>query len=166
MTINHLRKALGELDGIEFIHDKGFFKIVLEQECYCDFVKCFDIISANKIDENREELIAILTRGKFLKSSDEAVFDPFKVEMEQKLEPALLREVEKSFIAETYQVTIDLTDILFSIDPLNDEALVYQTKALQKLKMNDEARIRYQAFITEYKKAMGSDYPHPYKNLI
>lgn len=166
VTINHLRKALGELDGIEFIHDKGSFKIVLEQECYCDFVKCFDIISANKIDENREELIAILTRGKFLKSSDEAVFDPFKVEMEQKLEPALLREVEKSFIAETYQVTIDLTDILFSIDPLNDEALVYQTKALQKLKMNDEARIRYQAFITEYKKAMGSDYPHPYKNLI
>jgi two-component SAPR family response regulator len=166
VTINHLRKVFGELDGIEFAYDKGFFKIVLKPECYCDFTRYIRIIATNQIEENRDELIGILTRGKFLKSSDQAAFDSFKEEMEQKLEPVLLMETEKNFTAEAYRTTIELTDILFNIDPLNDEALAYQIKALQKLKMSDEARIRYQAFITEYKKTMGNDYPHSYKNLV
>lgn len=165
VTINHLRKALGELDGIEFVYDKGYFKIVLTDECYCDFVRCIQIISTG-IEENREELIEILTRGKFLRSSDQALFDTFKIDMEHKLEPVLLIEIEKSFTTEAYQTTINLTEALFNIDPLNDEALVFQTKALQRLKLNEEARIRYQAFVVEYKKTMGSDYPHPYKDLI
>lgn len=165
VTINHLRKALGELDGIEFVYDKGYFKIVLTDECYCDFVRCIQIISTG-IEENREELIEILTRGKFLRSSDQALFDTFKIDMEHKLEPVLLIEIEKSFTTEAYQTTINLTEALFNIDPLNDEALVFQTKALQRLKLNEEARIRYQAFVVEYKRTMGSDYPHPYKDLI
>jgi hypothetical protein len=45
-------------------------------------------------------------------------------------------------------------------------ALTFQIKAMQRLKLNDEARIRYQAFVIEYKKVMGTDYPHPYKGIV
>jgi two-component SAPR family response regulator len=165
VTINHLRKVLSELDGIELIYDKGYFKIEQSAEFYCDYSRCMEIISTSEIETYRDELIEIVSRGKFLQLSDHPLYDSFKEEMEKKLEPVLLLEMEKSFEAELYQATIALADALANIDPLNDAALTFQIKAMQRLKMNDEARLRYQTFIVEYKKVMGTDYPHPYKSI-
>jgi two-component SAPR family response regulator len=164
VTINHLRKVLGELDGIELIYEKGSFRFVQTAEFYCDYTRCIEIISStNGLEEYREELIEILNRGKFLKLTEDSSFDTFKEATEQKLEPVLLLEMEKSFAAESYQATIDLAELVFNIDPLNDTALAFQIKAMQKLKLNEEARIRYQAFVIEYKKIIGNDYPHHLK---
>jgi DNA-binding SARP family transcriptional activator len=165
VTINHLRKALSELDGIELIYDKGYFKIEQTEAFYCDYTRCMQIVSANEAEKHRDQLVEILYRGKFLQLSDHALYDSFKEEMEKKLEPVLLLEMEKSFDAEFYQTTITLADAIVNIDPLNDAALTFQIKAMQRLKMNDEARLRYQTFVIEYKKIMGTDYPHPYKSL-
>lgn len=163
VTINHLRKVLNELDGIELIHEKGHFKIIQTEKFYCDYTQCLQIISTTKVEEHRDELVEILSRGKFLQMSDHPVFDLFKEEMEKKLEPVLLLEMEKSFEADLYHTTMAFAQAVSNIDPLNDTALTFQIKAMQRLKMNDEARIRYQSFVIEYKKLMGSDYPHPYK---
>lgn len=163
VTINHLRKVLSELDGIELIYDKGHFKLVQTGAFYCDYTRCMQLISTGKVEEHRDELVEILSRGKFLHLSDHPVFDLTKEEIEKKLEPVALLEMEKSFDAELYQTTIALAQAVANIDPLNDAALTFQIKALQRLKMNDEARIRYQAFVIEYKKIMGTDYPHSYK---
>jgi two-component SAPR family response regulator len=163
VTINHLRKALSELDGIELLYDKGYFKLAFTEGFYCDYSRCIQIISSNEVDTRREELIGILSRGKFLQLSDDPLFDAFKEQLEKQLEPVLLIEMEKSFSAESYHTTLAFAHAIFNIDPLNDTALTYQIKAMQKLRMNDEARIRYQGFVIEYRKAMGSDYPHPYK---
>jgi hypothetical protein len=166
VTINHLRKVLGELDGIELIYEKGNFKIEQAEEFYCDYTRCIQIISAYEVDKYRDELVDILSRGKFLQLSDHPLYDSFKEEVEKKLEPVLLLEMEKSFTAELYQTTIAFAEAIANIDPLNDAALTFQVKAMQRLKMNDEARLRYQTFIIEYKKVMGTDYPHPYKSLM
>jgi hypothetical protein len=163
VTINHLRKVLSELDGIELIYDKGYFKIVQTEAFYSDYIRCMHLIVTNEIEHYRDELVEILSRGKFLQLSDNPLYDSFKEEIEKKLEPVLLLEMEKSFGAELYQITIAFAEAIANIDPLNDAALTFQIKALQRLKMNDEARIRYQAFVIEYKKVMGNDYPHPYK---
>lgn len=159
VTINHLRKALSELNGIELVYDKGYFKIAQTEAFYCDYTRCLEIISTNEIGEHRDELVEILSRGKFLQLSDHPLFDSFKEEVGKKLEPALLLEMEKSFAAELYQTTIALAEAVFNIDPLNDAALTFQIKAMQRLKMNDEAKIRYRAFVMEYRKIMGNDYP-------
>jgi two-component SAPR family response regulator len=165
VTINHLRKALSELDGIELVYNKGCFRIEQSEEFYCDYTRCMQIISANDTEGSKQELVKLLARGKFLKSSDQSLFDSFKTSVEHKLEPGLLLEMEKSFETEAYQTTINFAEIIFNMDPLNDQALAYQIKALQRLKMDEEARIKYQAFVVEYKKTMGNDYPHSFKDL-
>lgn len=165
VTINHLRKVLSELDGIELIHEKGYFKILQTDAFYCDYTRCMQIVVTNSVEDRRDELVEILSRGKFLQLSDHPLFDSFKEELEKKLEPVLLIEMEKSFTAELYQVTIAFAEAITNIDPLNDTALTFQIKAMHRLKMNDEARLKYQAFVIEYKKAMGSDYPHAFRNL-
>lgn len=165
VTINHLRKALSELDGIELIYEKGHFKLVQTDEFYCDYTRCLQLISTNAVEENREEFIEIVSRGKFLQLSNHPLFDTFKEEMEKKMEPVLLLEMEKTFLAESYPATIALAEAQFNIDPINDAALTYQIKAMQKLKMNDEAKIRYRSFVLEHKRIMGSDYPLPQKKF-
>lgn len=164
VTINHLRKVLSELDGIELIYNKGYFKLDQGEEFYCDYSRCMHIISTNDVETHRDELAEILSRGKFLQLSDHPLYDSFKEEAEKKLEPVLLFAMEKSFTAELYHTTIAFAEAIVNIDPLNDAALTFQIKAMQRLKMNDEARLRYQAFVIEYKKVMGTDYPHPYKS--
>jgi hypothetical protein len=72
-------------------------------------------------------------------------------------------EAEKSYESESYQTTIDLTEAIFNIDPLSGAALTFLVKALQKLKLSEVAKIRYQAFLIEYKNTMGNDYPYPLK---
>lgn len=163
VTINHLRKTLNELDGIELIYEKSYFKLVYTEEFYCDYTRCLQLISRNEVEENKDEFVAIITRGKLLQFSDDPLFDSFKEEMEKKLEPVLLLEMEKCFAAELYPATIAFAEAIFNIDPLNDAALAFQIKAMQRLKMNDEAKIKYQAFVIEYKKIMGTDYPHAIK---
>lgn len=165
VTINHLRKVLSDLDGIDLIYDKGNFKLEYTHEFHCDYTRCIQIISSSETERHKSELVEILSRGKFLQLSDHPLFDAFKEEMENRLEPALLLEMEKSFDAELYTMTVALAEGIFNIDPLNDAALTFQIKAMQKLKLNDEARIRYKSFAIEYKKVMGTDYPHPYKAL-
>lgn len=162
VTINHLRKVLSELDGVELVFDKGFFKLEYSTPFYCDYIRCMEIVSSPDIADHRTELVEILARGRFLQLFDHPLFDSFKEEVEKKLEPVLLLEIERSFEAEQYPITIELSKALFNIDPLNDVALNFQIKAMQRLKLNDEARLRYQAFVVEYKKAMGTEYPHPY----
>lgn len=166
VTINHLRKALSDLDGIELVYEKGYFKIEQSAAFYCDYSRCMQIISSIDAGEYREELVEILSRGKFLQLSDHELYDSFKEQMEKKLEPVLQVEMERSFEAELYPTTIAFAEAISNIDPLNDAALTFQIKAMQRLKQNDEARLRYQAFVVEYKKVMGTEYPVPYKGIV
>jgi DNA-binding SARP family transcriptional activator len=165
VTINNLRKTLNELDGIELVHENGHYKIILHEKAYCDYTKFLEIVAGHEMDEYRNEFAAIVSRGKFLHLSDDPLFDEFKEEAETKLEPVLVLEVEKSFANESYQTTISLAEALFNIDPLNETALVYQIKAMLKLKMIEESKIAYRTFAIEYKRATGKDFHRPYSSF-
>jgi len=166
VTINHLRKIMKELDGIELIYEKGLFKIIiLPTLCYCDYIRCIEMINANTVEQNIPEFIDIIRQGKFLKSIDLPEFDSFKENMEKILEPALLMNAEKCFFNEEYRQTIILSDALFYIDPINEDAVYYSIHALTKLKLNNEAQKRYYLFVKEYKKMMGKEYPFSFSEL-
>ncbi len=166
VTINHLRKILSELDGIELVHEKGMFRIVFEgQSYYYDTIRCLEIIGSNDIEKNLSELLEIVSRGKFLKSIDQPDFDSFKEYVEEKMEPALIVAIEKSFTKNDFQKTLMLCEALFRIDPINDEALYYIIQALIRLKMPDEAKKQYFIFINDYKKMMTAEYPRSFHEL-
>jgi len=167
VTINHLRKIIKELDGIELVYEKGLFRIEISQEfCYCDYLRCMELIDSNMVEENIMEFLNIIRQGKFLRSIDLPEFDPFKEDVEKKLEPVLLIEIEKNFNNGANSTTVVLCEALFNIDPINDDAIFYLIHALIKLRMNDEAKKRYFLFVSEYKKMMGKEYPVSYSELL
>lgn len=165
VTINHLRKTLAELDDIELIYSKGHFRLVQGPAFYCDYTRCREIVSAEPADGRREELIRLLSRGKLLKHDDLPLFDALKEELERMLEPVLQLEIEKSFTEGDYAATLALAEAVFCIDPLSDHALAYQLRSLNRLKRSDKARIRYQAFVLEYRRTFGTEYPYPFRDF-
>lgn len=165
VTINHIRKALAELNHVELIHDKGFFKIVLSEGCYCDCMRFIEITKGENIINNKE-LIEVLIRGKFLKNTEDEMFDSFKQEIENKAESVLQMEIENRYTQQDYQTTLLLIDTLFNIDSLNEEALYYQVHSLTKLRMADQAKNKYLLFVAEYKKVMNENYSVTFSSLL
>ncbi|MDL2213197.1 DNA-binding transcriptional activator [Bacteroides sp. OttesenSCG-928-J23] len=164
VTLNNLRKILGELDGIKLVHEKGSYKIVFTPECHCDYLRCLDIIEANTADQI-DEFVTIISRGKFLRSEDIPLLDSFKEHIERKLEPILIVEMEKWFAAGNYLFTIAFCEAIFHIDPLNEEALYYIVNSLVKQNMKDEAKRKYLSFVAEYKTVLNAEYPKSFKEL-
>ncbi|MDR0824974.1 MAG: DNA-binding transcriptional activator [Prevotella sp.] len=167
VILNNLRKILSDLDGISLKHEKeGTYKITFSKECYCDYLRCLEIASGNNMDENMDEFISIVSRGKFLKSEDIQLFDSFKEYIERKTESALYFYMEKSYESANYTKTISLSESVFNLDPLDEEALHYMIKALLRLELKDEAKRRYFLFAVEYKKTMGEEYGKSFSDLL
>jgi len=158
VTLNHLRKILNDLDGITLVYEKGFFKLVFTEECYCDCVRCMQLLKNRNSKIEEKELLNLLSRGKFLKLIDFPVLDSFKETIEHQIEPILLVELEKRFERKNYGAVLQLTEIMFNIDPLNEQTLRYRIAAMLKLNMQEEAKKQYFLFSSEYKKVMGTDY--------
>lgn len=165
VTLNNLRKILNELDGIKLVYEKGYFKILLSEECYCDYMRCMEIASGNEIELHMDELMAIVLRGKFLKSTDSSLLDSFKNAIESRVEQVLGLLMEKMFLSGNYVVVTQLCEGIFNIDPLSEETIYYLINALMKLKADDEAKLRYLQFTMEYKKTMGVEYSKSFSKL-
>ena len=165
VAINHVRGILKEIDGIELVYDKGLFRIEYTDEFYCDYLACVKLLMINNTGGNATELIGIVSRGKFLRSIDMPEFDSFKGNLEQKLEPVLLIEIENCFKKEAYKIVVALCESLFYIDPINDEALCYAIQSLTKMNMVNEAKVQYLKFSVEYMNTMNTEYPYSFTDI-
>ena len=166
VTLNNLRKILNELDGVKLVYERGYFKIVFTEECYCDYTRCIEITYSDHISQQMDELITIISRGKFLKAMDTPLLDSLKETVERKVEPTLHIGLEKYYASGNYAATIQLCEGIFNIDPMNENAIYYMVNSLKKMKMIDEAKRRYLLFATEYKQIMDSEYSRSFKSLL
>ncbi|WP_080903189.1 kelch repeat-containing protein [Parabacteroides sp. Marseille-P3160] len=159
VTISNLRKVLEELDGIKLIYEKGIFKLILDKNCYCDYCH-FQEIKESAVPKStfRDELLDIISRGKFLKDTNDPEIDKFKEIIEEALVPFLLIEMEESHQEGNFSVTIAFANAMLNIDPVNETAFEYLIQALQKTDAHNEAKRRYIQFIADYKQIMGEEY--------
>ena len=162
VAINHLRKILKELDGIELVYEKGCFRFTLSSDFYCDYLRFMAIVAENRIEECRQEFLYIVGRGKFVGFMDGPLFDGFKQDVECRLEVLVLQLMKEAFEAQDYAETVSLAEAEFNIDPVNETALSCCLKSLFILKHENAAIGTYQKFVAEYKKYTGEDYPHPF----
>ena len=147
-----------ELDDIEVNYDKGEYKLLIGDRLYCDYTRYRQIVSS-RTENNYSELTSILLRGKFLDKEDSEVLDMFKNETEAVVETLIMEKTVAAYETKDYQHTIELTDILFNIDPISETALEYLIHSLQKLGQNEIAKSKYIAFVVNYKRMTGLDYP-------
>ncbi len=165
VTINHLRKVLSEFTGIELVHKKGRFIIETTEEFYCDYVACTQLMDdPSYINESR--LTQIIQRGKFLQGLDHPVFDTLKTEVEQNLLPILLSKLQQADLAHQHKKSIALAHAILLLDPLNEQAIFSQVKAMFALHQQEDARIKFQQFCHNYKQLMNEDFPYQLDKII
>lgn len=165
VTLNHLRKILKELDGVSLIHENGMFRLVLSESCYCDYIRLAELISTMDIESDWKKMTEIISRGKFLDSFDQPMFDSFKNMIERQIDPILSAKMKDEFVLENYFLTIILAESLLNIDPINEEALNYLIWSLIKTGNEERAKKQYARFISEYRIMMDENYPKTFSDL-
>lgn len=166
VAINHLRKILKELDGIELVYEKGCFRFTLSSDFYCDYLRFMAIVAENRIEECRQEFLYIVGRGKFVGFMDGPLFDGFKQDVECLLEVLVLQLMKEAFEAQDYAETVSLAEAEFNIDPVNETALSCCLKSLFILKHENAAIGTYQKFVAEYKKYTGGRLSSSFQSLL
>lgn len=163
VTMNHLRKTLQELEGIELTHQKGYFKLVLTEECYCDYQRFFVLTDGMKQAPQTEsdslELHNIFSHGKFLSTIDSSLFDYPKQQAETFTISLLSEQVHTFYKSGRNSATIRICNILFAIDPLSDAAITYAVCTYRRQNRSDKAMQLYSTFTKEYRRVMDEDYP-------
>lgn len=163
VTISKLRKALSDIDGVTIEYAGGRFRFTCGDDFFCDYIAVKKILESERPDRNA--LVNLASRGKFLSYETDPVLDGMKEEMESRIEPAVIDEMTLRFKKKQYKGVIKCADIIFGIDPLNDAALAYMILAMRKLDMDSEARIKYREFVTRYRKDYDENYPRKYEDL-
>jgi len=162
VTFNHLRSAMGDIEGIEltFLNDIYFFNT--NDAFFCDYYVVIDTLKRTPGTE-KETLIAdnfeLINRGSFLSDIADVWLDDFKVNYEELVMNELLPQLEKSYAEENYKVVLEISKLILNTDPFNDTALKYQLKSYRRLKGIDHSKKIYDQFVAEYKKSLGVDYP-------
>lgn len=168
VTLNHLRKILQELDGVELVFRKGYFSLVFTDECYCDY-RYFVTLAfvAEKRDEEADAaLIHLLFRGKFLASAESVLFDAYKRQAEDFIHVFLPAQIEKAYRSRKFETAVRLCRLLFVTDRLSETALEYAVCALRRQDKSAEALKCYASFVKDYKAMMGEEYPVAYDAIL
>ena len=162
VTINQIRKNLAELDGVELVHDKGYFRLVFT-DCYCDYFRFRTLKNAEEVEN---ELGILLMRGKFLDGMDAGMMDHFKQKVEEFLSSFLPLEIERVYQQHKYFAVIRCCNVLFRVDPVNELALAYGMHALNHTGSSQEAILQYSLFVREYRQMMNEEYSTSYAELM
>jgi DNA-binding SARP family transcriptional activator len=163
VTISNLRKILREIEGVSFVFSEGKFSLQASDAFYCDYLEMLDIINAEEPD--MDKFIGLLSRGAFLKSESDPFYDKFKSSVEQRIAPIMQVEIARRFELRQYLTCVTCAEILFGIDPFNDEALYYAVRAYKNVQREDAAAEIYHSFAVRYKNDYGQEYPKSFDEI-
>ncbi len=163
VAINHLRKLLKQIDGINLIFTDGHFKFEYDKAFHCDYLELMRLLSEKHPD--KDAILDIVSKGKFMAFMNDPVFDTFKEKVEETLSPILMQEIKDRYEGKEYQAVTEIAEMIFHVDPLEQSTLVYLIKSLRKLKRDDEALVQYAKFAAEYRRVYDGDYGVSYDSI-
>lgn len=157
VAINHLRKALKELDGIQLVYEGGHFRIDISRPLYCDYTQLRHLIDDTGGDllARRAEVFEVLLHGKFLAGADDPLLDTFKSDTDSMLIKPLCTLMDTLAEQAQYADVLRCVHCIFCIDPVNEHAFDMQTQALKRMGRTRELQEAVIRFNDTYKKTYG-----------
>lgn len=168
VTINHLRSAIGDIDGIEltFLNDTYCFSF--DQQFFCDYFTVISNIREIKSARSTQSILdhfTLISRGGLFPSVPEPWLDDFKLAYEEALMQVILPELRKMNEARDFKRVLELVRVILSIDPFHEEAIQFKLKAVRRTKGMAYARNIYDEFALEYRRSLGVEYPVPFDRI-
>jgi len=161
VAINSLRKALGAIDGLALDYRDGRYFLNVSEGFNCDYLEMKRGIE----EANMEDTLKLLCRGCFLKDVQDPVFDSFKDDAESLVVPFLEEQMKAKLSKGQRHAAIEIADMAFVWDSLNERALKTSVEALLSLGRREDALLRYSAFTIAWQKLEGEAYPVKFDQL-
>jgi two-component SAPR family response regulator len=164
VTISNLRKALAEIEGIELVYERGYFKIVISEPCFCDYL----YLNSQLYDGSKvmNEMLTILERGPLLECTKQDLFDKYKQHSEDTIFSVLPHHLPILYKEGDYKRVLRICGILLKIDPLYEPALTYSIYSYNRQNEHEKIFKIYALFASEYRNSMGEVYPKSLESII
>ena len=159
VAINHLRKALQDIECIEIVYQNKNFGLEIRKPFYCDYLRFCDIVRNDILTtEDCNEILNIVRKGRFLGQTSSDVLYPVKKTVNNKVKDALLRVLQHATNENNNALILECVQHLFIVDPVSEEAFKAQMRTLKKTASDRECLEAEIRFKERYKNVNGTEY--------
>lgn len=113
-----------------------------------------------------DKALYFLSRGAFLKQMEAPWLDDIKADVNNKIINELTGEISRFDPRQDAEYIIEVANCIFKFDPLNEDALRYKCKTLDKLGRHSIAKTTYERFAKEYLKSYGGDFEITFTDIL
>ncbi|WP_346860547.1 hypothetical protein [uncultured Draconibacterium sp.] len=169
VNIKKLRLILEDVGDISISYDGNFWRINHGEEVFCDieFIRhhiSLEINSSN-IDSFRQ-VISILSRGSFLENTEADWLDPIKDDVTGRILTSLEKLCSLIDSKDNENLLLEVADVLFTFDQMNETALEYKCKILNKQGKHTLALEVYNHYTKLYSNLYNEDFSISFKDLV
>jgi len=169
VSLNQLRKIVEDIDGVKIVYSNGHYLLEKGDDFYCDYFSFRESMTLLKTAPSDEDvlrkLIASVHDSTFLQEMDDEFYDPYKKNLEQDIFEIIPSLIKDRYISRKFGFVIPLSDIIFTVDPINEMAFYYQLNALIKLKSMDKAKALYNNYINRHKVLLDEDFARTFDEV-
>jgi DNA-binding SARP family transcriptional activator len=171
VALSKVRQILEQVGKAQFSKQGQYWMVEFGNDIYCDYYEALILIrkmkeSAEKNTANINRLLSIVSSGEFLPNMQIEWADQFKSDFSNDLIDLLLSLIQNKELQLAGTVLLDIANVLFIHDPLNEDALKLKCKLLVKMGKNGLAKNAYTAFIKEYQNWFGTNYKYSFDQII
>jgi DNA-binding SARP family transcriptional activator len=169
VNIAKLKAILDKLPGCQLSNETGAWKIEIDPAVITvDFYQYLQIVK-NKATLTRQkiqQLAGITQRGSFLSHLEYAWLAEFKAEVSNDIIDTYLNFAATVPLAEDPEFLVKMANDIFYFDPVNEDAMALQCKALAHQGKHSLAKQAFEKFSKEYKAIYGEDFGRDFQSVL
>jgi hypothetical protein len=169
VNIAKLKVILERIGNCVINKESGFWQFqVMDDNINLDFRNYTALVQQvhNSGNDYIHPLVDIIRRGAFLYQTEYDWLDNIKSEISNSTIDLCLSYIKTHGISNEPEFIIEITNCIFYFDHLNEDALIYQCKALIVLKRFTLASNIYLKFAKEYKDIYGAEFTKSFHEAI
>jgi two-component SAPR family response regulator len=168
VNIAKLKIILERIGNCVINKESGFWQFqITDDHIHIDFRKYTNLIQhVNMRTDYIHPLVEIIRRGAFLHQTEYDWLDNIKSEISNSTIDLCLNYIKTHGISKEPEFIIEITNCIFYFDHLNEDALIFQCKALIAMKRFTLASNIYLKFAKEYKEIYGAEFTKTFHEAI
>nr|WP_321355970.1 hypothetical protein [uncultured Draconibacterium sp.] len=169
VNIKKLRSILEDVGDITITFDGNYWRMSHCEDVFCDFeyIKEYNKIGfdISRIKEFNT-VMSILSRGNFLLNTETEWLDRWKDNISGRIVNRLEEVCELLDIRKNEKELLEITDVLFTFDQMNETALELKCNILYHQGKHSLAKEIYNHYIKLYQKLYNEDFKRSFKELV
>jgi two-component SAPR family response regulator len=162
VALNKIRQIFENVGEVQFLKKGIYWTIDLEPGIYCDYYEALILMGRIKEREATFDdicrLLSIVSAGELLPNQQMEWTDAFKSDFSNSLIDVIVPLVEREDLKFSDTDLIEIANVIFIHDPLNEDALKLKCSELVKMGKIGLAKKTYDAFVKEYSLLFATSY--------